>query len=325
LAVGGLSAPVAAAAAAKIEKALRAIRATLVSAQLSLAERGAAVFAFTERPGDGARASPRPTLSSFARLAHRCAEEMREELKARRVELRRLARDGGVAAAAAAFADARGAGGAASAEAAAAFEALAGEGDEELRGASGREAFAGAQGSALGGVADPTTIASLAAAAVGAHERGIRALAVTAEAAIELVLSGGFKGGNAHRFGDGDLAFDDANNGVSNETLTSLAEMFAPAVRALAELDASESAAESAFFGGVLENRPGFETGFAGGVCLDGGRLRALVRRARDALAAAAPPRETAHAPLLAGIEPGTSFEPKRFGGGAVHGAREFW
>jgi nuclear pore complex protein Nup205 len=324
LAVGGLSAPVAAAAAAKIEKALRAIRATLVSAQLSLAERGAAVFAFTERPGDGARASPRPTLSSFARLAHRCAEEMREELKARRVELRRLARDGGVAAAAAAFADARGAGGAASAEAAAAFEALAGEGDEELRGASVREAFAGAQGSALGGVADPTTIASLAAAAVGAHERGIRALAVTAEAAIELVLSGGFKGGNAHRFGDDDLGFDDGR-GVSNETLTSLAEMFAPAVRALAELDASESAAESAFFGGVLENRPGFETGFAGGVCLDGGRLRALVRRARDALAAAAPPRETAHAPLLAGIEPGTSFEPKRFGGGAVHGAREFW
>ena len=95
-AIGGLSAPVAAAAAAKMEKALRSVRATLVSAQLSLAERGAAAFAAAERPGEDARAAPRPTLAAFARLARRCAEEMREELKARRVELRRLARDGGV-------------------------------------------------------------------------------------------------------------------------------------------------------------------------------------------------------------------------------------
>ena len=331
-AIGGLSAPVAAAAAAKMEKALRSVRATLVSAQLSLAERGAAAFAAAERPGEDARAAPRPTLAAFARLAHRCAEEMREELKARRVELRRLARDGGAAAAAAAADDARGAGGSASAEAAAAF-AAAGAGTFaealEARGGGGPGGV-----SALGGPEwDASALASLSAAAVGARERGARALAVTAEAALELVLLGAFGQGASRASGPSGYARDayDAYDAFSkSDDLMGLARVLAPAIGALAELDRDETAAETAFFGASFRSG-GFDAsstedergGFAGGVCADGGRLRALVRRARDALAAFAPPNaETEHASLLAGPGPGVPREPgsavtaaKRFGG----------
>ena len=319
-AIGGLSAAVAAAAAAKMEKATRSVRATLVSAQLSLAERGAAAFAAAERPGEDARAAPRPTLAAFARLAHRCAEEMREELKARRVELRRLARDGGAAAAAAAADDARGAGGSASAEAAAAFAAAgAGTFADALESESG--------GSALGGPEwDASALASLSAAAVGARERGARALAVTAEAALELVLLGAFGQGQRGAFGQGYMR--DEYDSSSSDDLTDLARVLAPAIGALAELDRDETAAETAFFGTGASRSGGFDAsstedergGFAGGVCADGGRLRALVRRARDALAAFAPPdAETEHASLLAGPsprEPGSAAPAaKRFGG----------
>ena len=345
-AVGGLAAPVAAAAAAKMEKALRSVRATLVSAQLSLAERGAAAFAAVERPGEDARAAPRPTLAAFARLARRCAEEMREELKARRVELRRLARDGGVAAAAAAAADARGAGGCASAEAAAAFAAAgAGAFAGALDGGGAHAALLGGSGSAFDARGrDPAALASLAAAAVGARERGVRALAVTAEAALEIVLLGAFSGG---------VERDDFD-ATPPEALAALASVLAPAVGALAELDAAETAAEASFFGGG-ENLDGAELagslaggshshptgptrgfspfapteisnarGFAGGVCADDGRLRALVRRARDALAAFAPPREVEHPALLAtgsatarvGPESARAPAAKRFGEG---------
>jgi hypothetical protein len=108
--------------------------------------------------------------------------------------------------------------------------------------------------------------------------------------------------------------------------LTDLARVLAPAIGALAELDRDETAAETAFFGASRSG--GFDAsstedergGFAGGVCADGGRLRALVRRARDALAAFAPPNaETEHASLLAGPaprEPGSAVTAaKRFGG----------
>ena len=110
--------------------------------------------------------------------------------------------------------------------------------------------------------------------------------------------------------------------------MTDLARVLAPAIGALAELDRDETAAETAFFGTGASRSGGFDAsstedergGFAGGVCADGGRLRALVRRARDALAAFAPPdAETEHASLLAGPsprEPGSAAPAaKRFGG----------
>ena len=145
--------------------------------------------------------------------------------------------------------------------------------------------------------------ASLAAAAVGARERGVRALAVTAEAALELVLLGAFSGG----FGvstSGDREGRSGSDSVPPESAAALAGVLAPAVGALAELDAAEAAAEASFFGGdAAEARADAENGggFAGGVCADDGRLRALVRRARDALAAFAPPRQVEHPALLAG------------------------
>ena len=113
---------------------------------------------------------------------------------------------------------------------------------------------------------------------------------------------------------------------ASSDDLMGLARVLAPAIGALAELDRDETAAETAFFGASRSG--GFDAsstedergGFAGGVCADGGRLRALVRRARDALAAFAPPNaETEHASLLAGPaprEPGSAVTAaKRFGG----------
>ena len=134
-------------------------------------------------------------------------------------------------------------------------------------------------------------LASLSAAAVGARaSAGARALAVTA-AALELVLLGAFgQGRGARNYFDSYDSYDS-----SSDDLTDLARVLAPAIGALAELDRDETAAETAFFGASRSG--GFDAsstedergGFAGGVCADGGRLRALVRRARDALAAFAP------------------------------------
>ena len=275
-AVGGLSAPDAAAAAARVEARLRGIRAALVSAQLALAEQGRAAFAALEPPGHASVATerPRPTLELFARLTARCAEELREELAARARALRELAADGGAAAAAAAELDARG-GDAASAEFAAAAAAAA----------------AAPSGYAVGSLfgEDPSRGAGRAAAtaaAVGARERGARALVVTVEAALELIL------GRVWAFRPPEMG--GAGGGV--ETTYAMAEVetvaaaLAPAVATLAELD-------DAAGGGAA----GARVGFAGGLGGDAGRLRVLVRRARDTLVAAAP-SEHAHspAPLLA-------------------------
>ena len=152
-------------------------------------------------------------------------------------------------------------------------------------------------------------------------------LAVTAEAALELVLLGAFgQGRGASGRGYARDAYD-AYDASSDDSM-GLARVLAPAIGALAELDRDETAAETAFFGTAASRSGGFDAsstedergGFAGGVCADGGRLRALVRRARDALAAFAPPdAETEHASLLAGPsprEPGSAAPAaKRFGG----------
>ena len=223
-AVGGLSAPDAAAAAARVEARLRGIRAALVSAQLALAEQGRAAFAALEPPGHASVAAerPRPTLELFARLTARCAEELREELAARARALRELAADGGGGAAAAAELDARG-GDAASAEFAAAAAAAA---------------AAAPSGYAVGSLfgEDPSRGAGRAAAtaaAVGARERGARALVVTVEAALELIL------GRVWAFRPPEMG--GAEGGT--ETTYAMAEVetvaaaLAPAVATLAELD----------------------------------------------------------------------------------------
>lgn len=294
VAVGGLPVPVAAAAAAKMERILRSIRATLVSAQLSLAEQGKAVFQAVESPGEDFAASPRPTIAAFARLAFRCAEEMREELKLRRVELRKLSLDGGVAAAAAASLDARGAGGAASAEAAAAASAAgAGTFSSSLGLAHGdRHHGSLLQGTGGGLDGNVTRFAALAAAAVGARERGVRVLAVTVEACLELVLG---------RVLSSRLTNTPAP-AYAAEDVSTLLHMLSPVVSLLAEIDATECLYE--FPADCTHGEPAAVPdtyGFCGGVCDDGGRLRSLVRRARDALLAAAPARSVEQPSLLLG------------------------
>ena len=207
-------------------------------------------------------------------MTARCAEELREELAARARALRELAADGGGAAAAAAELDARG-GDAASAEFAAAAAAAA----------------AAPRGYAVGSLfgEDPSRGAGRAAAtaaAVGARERGARALVVTVEAALELIL------GRVWAFRPPEMG----GAGGGTETTYAMAEVetvaaaLAPAVATLAELDDAAGGAAA-----------GARVGFAGGLGGDAGRLRVLVRRARDTLVAAAP-SEHAHspAPLLA-------------------------
>ena len=277
-AVGGLSPPDAAAAAARAESRLRGARAALVSAQLALAEQGRAAFAALEPPGHASAATerPRPTLELFARLTARCAEELREELAARTRALRELAADGGAAAAAAAELDARG-GDAATAEFAAAAAA-----------AAAVPGGAYAVGSLFG--EDPSRGAGRAAAtaaAVGARERGARALVVTVEAALELIL------GRVWAFRPpemGGAGPDAATTSYALAEVETLAAALAPAIATLAELD--DAAGGAAAGAGI---------GFAGGLGGDAGRLRVLVRRARDTLVAAAPSeRAQRTAPLLA-------------------------
>ena len=155
---------------------------------------------------------------------------------------------------------------------------------------------------------------------MGARERGARALAVTAEAALELVLLGAFgQGRGARNYFDSYDSYDS-----SSDDLTDLARVLAPAIGALAELDRDETAAETAFFGASRSG--GFDAsstedergGFAGGVCADGGRPRARARATRSPRFAP-PDAETEHASLLAGPsprEPGSAAPAaKRFGG----------
>ena len=292
-AVGGLSPPDAAAAAARAESRLRGARAALVSAQLALAEQGRAAFAALEPPGHASVATerPRPTLELFARLTTRCAEELREELAARTRALRELAADGGAAAAMAAELDARG-GDAASAEFAAAAAA-----------AAAVPGGAYAVGSLFG--EDPSRGAGRAAAtaaAVGARERGARALVVTVEAALELIL------GRVWAFRPpemGGAGPDAATRAYALAEVETLAATLAPAIATLAELD--DAAGGAAAGAGI---------GFAGGLGGDAGRLRVLVRRARDTLVAAAPSeRAQRTAPLLAA---GGGFFPSDGGGTAA-------
>ena len=130
VAVGGLAPAVAAVVAMRVERGVRATRAALCSAQLALAEKGGAggaYFPARESPGGlleggtrtrapegggGAAEFPGgfipggggslggplpfvgPSLATFASLAARCAEELREEQRARLALLRELARIG---------------------------------------------------------------------------------------------------------------------------------------------------------------------------------------------------------------------------------------
>ena len=132
VAVGGLAPAVAAVVAMRVERGVRATRAALCSAQLALAEKGGAggaYFPARESPGGlleggggtrtrapegggggaefpggfipgggGSLGGPLPfvgpSLATFASLAARCAEEMREEQRARLALLRELDADG---------------------------------------------------------------------------------------------------------------------------------------------------------------------------------------------------------------------------------------
>ena len=158
--------------------------------------------------------------------------------------------------------------------------------------------------------------AAAAAAAVGARERGARALIVTVEASLELVLGQLARERRRERSSLGDALF--GSFGVSSDpfgsanayggaksrlpgggyrpsaeeiatsasetpayTATEVADLcatLAPAVATLASLDA-EAGRER------VGRRPG--RGFLAGLGPDNGRLRALVRRARDQLLAA--------------------------------------
>ena len=274
-AVGGLSAPDAAAAAARVEARLGAF-ARRSSPRSWRSPNKVAPRSPLRTAGARVRRDGTPATAPRALRAVDGAVRggTREELAARARALRELAADGGGGAAAAAELDARG-GDAASAEFAAAAAAAAAALERV------------AVGSLFG--EDPSRGAGRAAAtaaAVGARERGARALVVTVEAALELIL------GRVWAFRPPEMG----GAGGGTETTYAMAEVetvaaaLAPAVATLAELD-------DAAGGGAA----GARVGFAGGLGGDAGRLRVLVRRARDTLVAAAP-SEHAHspAPLLA-------------------------
>ena len=404
VAVGGLAPAVAAVVAMRVERGVRATRAALCSAQLALAEKGGAggaYFPARESPGGlleggggtrtrapegggGAAECPGgfipggggslggplpfvgPSLATFASLAARCAEELREEQRARLALLRELDADGARGASSAVAREARcgaagGGAAGASAEFAAAAEALGA--DAFARGGStadpsffgGGERFGAARpaGLSLFGE-DPGRgegRAAAAAAAVGARERGARALIVTVEASLELVLGQLARNARRERSSLGDALF--GSFGVSSdpfgsanayggaksrlpgggyrpsaeEIATSASETpaytaaevadlcatLAPAVATLASLD-HEAGRER------VGRRPG--RGFLAGLGPDNGRLRALVRRARDQLLAArgADPGggadEGAPALLLAGGAAGAGAGAGAGGGG---------
>ena len=294
--LGGLEPPAAAAAAARMERSLRAVRAALVSTQLALAEQGRATFRATDPNRHlemDAAANPKPALSNFAGLVARVSEELGCEVRTRVRLLRRLAADGGAAAAAAVAADAFGgfSGGAELAAAAAAAANLNG----------GSFPFSGA------------AEASAAAAAVAARERAVRVLSHTCEASLELILgrlwsrptgtgiqSHGYSVGSSFAGGttphspyggvgsafvrDGSApaqGYAAPNASYSSSEIAELSAILTPAIAALSELTD---------FGGNPED--GKDT--AGGLGQlsglgDGGRLRGLIRRTRDTLLAAVP------------------------------------
>ena len=293
---GGLAPPAAAAVAARMERSLRHVRAALVATQLALAEQGRAAFPALDGGDGGAHkmeAMPRPTLMLFVRLAGRCAEETREEIRARAETLRRLAENGGAAAMAAARADAHG-GFSGSSESAAAYFAE-------------RETFEGTDGAAARGV--------VLAAAVGARERGVRALVHTVESALELVL------GRIRAFRPPGVTFpglaapsNTRGDGVTEGCYTSaeMDELSTALAPALATLRALDEAA------GGGEGDP--SSGFIGGLGGDQGRLRVLLRRVRDALLAAAPQGHAPPPSLLLSNTPRAGGGAPLPGGGEAHG-----
>lgn len=304
----GLPPVPAAAAAARIERSHRAVRAALVSTQLALAEQGrcerfAALEVRTDLAAD-ASPRPRPTLAGFAHLVARLSEELVAETRQRARILRRLAADGGAGAARAVAADAHG--------------GFVGGG--EL--AAAAAVMAAQNGGAFphSGAAE----ASAAAAAVAARERAVRVLSHTCASSLELILgrlwapqtrqtSGGGEGGATRAaetfsspaarsagggfgssdsphlgvgFGGGGVggAFRDQQTSAGTRTvvgvggyapaeIAELSAILAPAVAALADLDLSTS---------------DLHVGDAGGFG-DGGRLKGLIRRTRDTLLAAVP------------------------------------
>jgi nuclear pore complex protein Nup205 len=293
--LGGLEPPAAAAAAARMERSLRAVRAALVSTQLALAEQGRATFRATDPNRHlemDAAANPKPALSNFARLVARVSEELGCEVRTRVRLLRRLAADGGAAAAAAVAADAFGgfSGGAELAAAAAAAANLNG----------GSFPFSGA------------AEASAAAAAVAARERAVRVLSHTCEASLELILgrlwsrtgtgiqSHGYSVGSsfpnvpaAHSpYGGVGSAFvrDGSapaqgyaapNASYSSSEIAELSAILTPAISALSELtDLGGNPEDGKEGSGGLGQLSGLG---------DGGRLRGLIRRTRDTLLAAVP------------------------------------
>jgi nuclear pore complex protein Nup205 len=294
--LGGLEPPAAAAAAARMERSLRAVRAALVSTQLALAEQGRATFRATDPNRHlemDAAANPKPALSNFAGLVARVSEELGCEVRTRVRLLRRLAADGGAAAAAAVAADAFGgfSGGAELAAAAAAAANLNG----------GSFPFSGA------------AEASAAAAAVAARERAVRVLSHTCEASLELILgrlwsrptgtgiqSHGYSVGSSFAGGttphspyggvgsafvrDGTApaqGYTAPNASYSSSEIAELSAILTPAIAALSELtDLGGNPEDGKDTAGGLGQLSGLG---------DGGRLRGLIRRTRDTLLAAVP------------------------------------
>ena len=289
--LGGLEPPAAAAAAARMERSLRAVRAALVSTQLALAEQGRATFRATDPNRHlemDASANPKPALSNFAALVARVSEELGCEVRTRVRLLRRLAADGGAAAAAAVAADAFG-GFSGGAELAAAAAAMNG----------GSFPFSGA------------AEASAAAAAVAARERAVRVLSHTCEASLELILgrlwsrtgtgiqSHGYSVGSSFSnvpathspYGGVGSAFvrDGSapaqgyaapNASYSSSEIAELSAILTPAISALSELTDLGGGEDGKEGSGGLGQLSGLG---------DGGRLRGLIRRTRDTLLAAVP------------------------------------
>ena len=308
----GLPPVPAAAAAARIERSHRAVRAALTSTQLALAEQGrcerfAALEVRTDLAVD-ASPRPRPTLAGFAHLVARLSEELVAEVRQRARILRKLAADGGAGAARAVAADAHG--------------GFVGGG--EL--AAAAAVMAAQNGGAFphSGAAE----ASAAAAAVAARERAVRVLSHTCASSLELILgrlwapqtrqthqgggqatfsspaarnAGGLGSSNSPHLGGGGVgtAFRDQQTSAGTRTvvggayayapaeIAELSAILAPAVAALADLDLPAS---DLHVGGPLGDAGGFG---------DGGRLKGLIRRTRDTLLAAVPANAGEGAPTL--------------------------
>ena len=292
-ATGGLPPVPAAAAAARIERSHRAVRAALVSTQLALAEQGRcdrfpALEPKNDNLGVDASPRPRPTLASFASLVARLSEELVAEVRQRARILRRLAADGGAGAARAVAADAFGGfvGGA---------ELAGGGGCGRKTGrvsALGRRRAARRRRRWRRGSARCACCRTRARArsssgpALGADGRGGQRPGGFGTSDSPN-LGGGFNrgGGVGSAFRDHDDRYDRYSAGTRTVVgggayapgeIAELSAILAPAIAALADLDLSPTS----------DLHVGF--GDAGGFG-DGGRLKGLIRRTRDTLLAAVP------------------------------------